>query len=147
MKKITLLGIVFLFISMHLSFAQQAIHLEDAKIIENIAPKEFKNYSGSLLVMPAFRARGTTKWLTKQFDKNYGKPFHVADGSEIITGYGDDKYPIETYKYMIFIQTSKDFSGNTLYSFQLVDRSTNTIYYDPSPENILLRKYLKKIMK
>ena len=147
MKKVYVLLIILFPIFINSSFAQQAIHLQDAKIIEEIAPKEFQDYKGSLLVMPAFRRRGIKKWLTKQFDKNYGKPFHVADATEIITGYGDDKYPIDTYKYMVFIQSSKNFSGNTIYKFQLVDRSTNTIYYDTSPSDMLLRKYIRKILK
>ncbi len=146
MKKVTFLIITFLIVSINLSFAQSTLPVQDAKMITEIAPSDFKNYEGSVLVMPAFKARGTKKWLTKQFEKNYGKPFFVADVSDVSTGYGDDKYPIETYKYMIFIQSSKSFSGNTEYSFQLVDRSTNTVYYHPSSGN-MIKKYLKKLMK
>lgn len=146
MKKLNYLIIAFLLVSIHTSFAQNGLPEANAEIIREIAPKGFKNYEGSLLVMPAFKARGTKKWLTKQFTKNYGKPFYVADVSDVATGYGDDKYPIETYKYMVFIQSSKSFSGNTEYSFQLVDRSTNTVYYHPSSGN-MVKKYLKKLMK
>lgn len=145
MKKITFL-ISFLIISYNLSYAQSAIPTEEAKIVNEIAPSDFKNYDGSVLVMPAFKAIGTKKWLTKQFEKNYGKPFYVADVSDVTTGYGDDKYPIDTYKYMIFIQSSKGFSGNTEYSFQLVDRSTNTVYFHLGSGNSV-KRYLKKIMK
>jgi hypothetical protein len=145
MKIISFL-ISFLIISFNSSFAQNAHPTQEGKIISEIAPSDFKNYEGSVLVMPAFKAIGTKKWLTKQFDKNYGKPFFVGDVSDVSTGYGDDKYPIETYKYMIFIQSSKSFSGNTEYSFQLVDRSTNTVYYHPNSGNTV-KRYLKKIMK
>ncbi|MFK7783451.1 hypothetical protein [Psychroserpens sp.] len=146
MKKFKFLILLFLVISINSSFAQMTIPTSDGTMVREIAPKDFKNYKGSVLVMPAFKARGTKKWLTKQFQKNYGKPFFVADVSDVSTGYGDDKYPIETYKYMIFIQSSKSFSGNTEYSFQLVDRSTNTVYYHPSSGN-MVKKYLKKLMK
>ncbi|WP_456436995.1 hypothetical protein [Psychroserpens sp.] len=146
MKKFTFSIIVFLLVSINLSLAQSALPMEDAKMVNEIAPNDFKNHEGTLLVMPAFKAIGTKKWLTKQFDKNYGKPFFVADVSDVASGYGDDKYPIETYKYMVFIQSSKSFSGNTEYSFQLVDRSTNTVYYHHSSGNTV-KRYLKKIMK
>ncbi|WP_033960744.1 hypothetical protein [Psychroserpens jangbogonensis] len=146
MRKFTFLIIVFLIVSFNSSFAQTGLPTQEAAMVGEIAPADFKNYEGTVLVMPAFKARGTKKWLTKQFDKNYGKPFYIADVSDVTTGYGDDKYPIETYKYMIFIQSSKSFSGNTEYSFQLVDRSTNTVYYHPSSGN-MVKKYLKKLMK
>lgn len=146
MKKFVAIVILLFFISTNAAIAQSAIPADDPTMVGEIAPKDFKNYEGSVLVMPAFKARGTKKWLTKQFEKNYGKPFFVADVSDVATGYGDDKYPIETYKYMIFIQSSKSFSGNTEYSFQLVDRSTNTVYYHPSSGN-MIKKYLKKLMK
>lgn len=146
MNKLIFLSIVFLIASINPSFAQSALPMENGTMVREIAPNDFKNYEGSLLVLPAFRARGTEKWLTKQFEKNYKKPFYIADATDIRTGYGDDKYPIDTYKYMIFIQSSKNFSGNTEYSFQLVNRSTNTIYYHPSSGNTV-KKYLKKIMK
>jgi hypothetical protein len=146
MKKFTILIILLFFISTNSAIAQGSIPADDPTMVSEIAPKDFKNHEGSVLVMPAFKAKGTKKWLTKQFEKNYGKPFLVADVSDVKTGYGDDKYPIETYKYMIFIQSSKSFSGNTEYSFQLVDRSTNTVYYHPSSGNTI-KNYLKKLMK
>ena len=146
MKKYIYISIIIVLAFIDHGFAQSVIPLENAKMIREIAPKEFKSYEGSLLVMPAFKGRGTTKWLTKQFDKNYGKPFYVADASDLRTGYGDDKYPIVEYKYMIFIQSFKNYAGNTEYSFQLVDRSTNTIYYDEYSGNNL-RRYLRLIQK
>lgn len=146
MNKITFLSIVFLIVLINSNFAQSALPINDAKIVNEIAPSDFKNYEGSLLVLPAFRAKGTKKWLTKQFERNYEKPFYIADASDIRTGYGDDKYPIETYKYMIFIQSSKNFSGNTEYSFQLIDRSANIIYYHLGSGNTV-KQYLRKIKK
>lgn len=146
MKKYIYISILFVTTFIQYGYAQSVIPLENAKMIREIAPTEFKNYEGSLLVMPAFKGRGTTKWLTKQFDKNYGKPFYVADATDLRTGYGDDKYPIAEYKYMIFIQSSKNYAGNTEYSFQLVDRSTNTVYYDEYSGNSL-RRYLRLIQK
>ncbi|WP_204346281.1 hypothetical protein [Psychroserpens algicola] len=146
MKKFSILMVLCLFVSIHFASAQSTLPMADGTMVREIAPKDFKSYEGKLLVVPAFKARGTKKWLTKQFDKNYMKPFHVADVSEVPSGLGDDNYPIDTYKYMIFILSSKSFSGNTEYSFQLVDRSTNTVYYHPSSGN-MIKKYLKKLMK
>jgi len=144
MKKLIYLTLILLVSSITFSFAQSVIS-SDGTVVREIAPSDFKNYKGKLLVVPAFKAIGTKKWLTKRFDKFYGKPFHVADVSEVPSGLGADKYPVDEYKYMIFIQSSKSF-GNTEYSFQLVDRSTNTVYYHPSSGN-MIKKYIKKLMK
>ncbi|MDG5492427.1 hypothetical protein [Psychroserpens sp. SPM9] len=70
----------------------------------------------------------------------------MADVSEVPSGLGPDKYAIEDYKCMVFIQSSKSFSGNTEYSFQLVNRSTNTVYYHSSSGNTI-KMYLKKLLK
>lgn len=145
MKKLIYLTLILLVSSVTYSFAQSAVSMEDATMVREIAPADFKDYKGKLLVVPAFKAIGTKKWLTKRFTKDYGKPFHVADVTEVPSGLGPDKYPIEDYKYMVFIQSSKRF-GNTEYSFQLVDRSTNTVYYHPSSGN-MVKKYIKKLLK
>ncbi|MEM5565249.1 hypothetical protein WNY78_09040 [Psychroserpens sp. AS72] len=145
MKKIVQLSVFLIVVSISFSFAQSPSQFK-GEMISEIAPSDFKNYNDKILVVPAFRASGTTKWLTKQFDKNYGKPFHVVEVKEISDGLELEEYPIDEYKYMVFIQSSKNFSGNTAYSFQLVDRSTQTVYYHHKSGNSL-KKYIKKILE
>ena len=151
MKNMTFLIVVFLLVSVNSSFAQRTMlpppDFINTTIIREIAPSDFKNYEETLLVVPAFKAIGTKKWLTKRFDKHYMKPFHVADVSEVADGLGPDKYPLEAYKYMVFIKNYKrGIPENTTYEFFLIDRSTNTAYFHPSAIN-MLNKYLKKLMK
>jgi hypothetical protein len=145
MKKLIYLSLFFIVCSTSFSFAQNSSQVEGTMVRE-IAPNSFKNYNGKVLVVPAFRAIGTTKWLTKRFDKYYGKPFHIVDVKEISEGLELKEYPVEEYKFMVFIQSSKGFSGNTSYSFQLVDRSTQTVYYHPKSGDGV-KKYLKRLME
>ena len=149
MKNLFYLTIFFLLISFNFSFAQVGMpygSYGDGEVIRKLKPNNFKSYDKKLLVVPAFKAIGTKKFLSKRLDKFYKKPYHVADVKEVASGLGPENYSIEEYKYMIFIQSHKSFSGNTEYSFYLVDRSTNTVYSHPSSGN-MVSKYLKKLMK
>lgn len=128
MKKLVLITIFFILSSIPFSFAQNP-NQYNGEILSKIAPTDFKNYDGKSSVVSSFRASGATEWLTKQFDKNYGKSFHVVEVKEISTGLKLEVYPIEDYKYMVFIQSAKNFSCNTAYTFQLIDRSAQTVYY------------------
>jgi len=120
--------------------------LAEATMVNELRPKDFKDYDKMLLVIPAFKAIGTKKYFSKRLDKYYSKPYHLAEYTEVASGLEPENYSIEEYKYMIVIQSSKNFSGNTAYSFMLVDRSTNTIYYTLKSGNNF-KKYLQKLLK
>lgn len=119
---------------------------EQMTVINELAPDEFKDYKKTLLVVPAFKALRTEKWLTKQFDEHYKKPYHLAEYTEVASGLGPDSYSVEEYKYMVFIQSSKSLEGNTVYSFSLVDRE-NSIMYSHHKAGNRIKKYLMKILE
>ncbi len=95
-----------------------------------IAPAEFKDYDGTLLVAFDFRGLSLEKTAKKVLDEHYKKPYKLifyGEGESLTDG----TYGKEEYQYVINVDSHSSKTGNmrthTL-SFVLTDRQTNEPY-------------------
>jgi hypothetical protein len=161
MKKIIQLGILILFItSVYNVNAQKRKVLngewvkttkEERKaavmpeMINEVAPSDFKNYEGKLLVSPSFKAIGMDKWLTKRLEENYGKPYRVVTLMESMET-GESKLDEVEYQYHVTVNNMRGVNGNDAYMFMLVDRKNNKVFYKNNGTNSF-KKYLRQLLE
>jgi len=95
-----------------------------------IAPAEFKEYDGTLLVAFDFRGMSLEKTAKKVLDEYYKKPYKLifyGEGESLTDG----TYGNEEYKYVINVDSHSSKVGNVrtrTLSFVLTDRQTKEPY-------------------
>lgn len=101
------------------------------KMAQNpIAPPEFKDYDGTLLVAFDFRGLSLEKTAKKVLDEYYKKPYKLifyGEGESLTDG----TYDKDEYQYVINVDSHSSKIGNVrtrTLSFVLTDRQTNEPY-------------------
>ncbi len=115
------------------------------EMFNDVAPADFKDYQGSLLVSPTFKAIGMNKFLTKRLDEHYGKPYKIVTFMESMET-GDSKLDETEFQYHVSINKMPGATGNDAYIFILTDRKNNKVYYDSAGTNSF-SKYLQQLLE
>ena len=115
------------------------------EMINDIAPADFKSYQGILLVSPSFKAIGMDKWLTKRLEEDYGKPYKVVSLVESMET-GEAKLDEVEYQYHVTVNKMLGASGSDEYTFMLIDRKNNKVFFKNNGTN-RFKKYLRKLLE